>query len=152
MNYLLKAIILLVFISFGTGQLWAQAPQQSISERNYFQFEVPNYETQRQGGQTVSIYVRFAYKKGLPSSEYVDYRLMRALVLTYMEPSTEYPAELFWEILATAMGRELMKKYPIEGVSIQLIVLDNQDPNAFEPGDHGPIYTAGNILPMDTHR
>ncbi|KTD79259.1 hypothetical protein [Legionella waltersii] len=151
MNHLFKAMVFIVIVTFGSMSSWAGPTQPSTTEKNYFQFAIPNYETKRQGGQMVNIYVRFAYKKNLPTSEYFDYRTMREDVLKYMEPSNDYPSEVFWEILATAMGRELMGKYPLDGISIQLDVINNPDPNAFEPGDHGPIYTVGDILPLDIH-
>lgn len=151
MNNRLKALVLLTMVFFGTTSLWASSNQNTKDERNYFQFVIPKYETQRQGGQKVTIYVRFAYNKELPSSKYVDYRVMREEVLKYMEPSEEFPSEVFWEVLATQIGRELIKNHPIEGVSVQLEVLDNQNPNAYEPGDHGPVFTSGNIEPLDVH-
>ena len=59
-----------------------------------------------------------------------------------MEPTETYPMNTFWEILATKMGDELMEKYPLDEVCIHLKVMDNTDPNRFEPGDHRPTYTA----------
>lgn len=144
MKPIFKAIVLVVFVFFGSASAWAN----STEDRNYFQFVIPKYQTHRQGGQTISVYVRFAYKQGLPESQYVDYRLMRKDVLSYLEPSDEYPINVFWEILATTMGHDLMKNYPIEGVSVQLVVFDNQNPDTFEPGDHGPVFTTGNIEPL----
>lgn len=68
-----------------------------------------------------------------------------------MEPSNEFPADVFWEVLATKMGKELINDFPVSGVSIQLNVLDNQNPDSNEPGDHGPIFTIGDIAPLDVH-
>lgn len=119
--------------------------------RNYFQFMIPKYHTTRQSGQVVNIYVRYAYQKSLPVDQYPDYRLLRSVVLKYMEPTIEFPAEVFWEILATEMGNELIKEFPLTGVSVQLEVLDNPNPDAFEPGDHGPVFTIGDIAPLDIH-
>ncbi len=129
--------------------LLANTNQQDLTERNYFQFMIPKYQTTRQSGQTVTLYVRYAYKKDLPSNKYLDYRIIRTKVLSYMEPTSEFPAEVFWEILATEIGKALMHDYPLEGVSIQITVFDNQDPNRFEPGNHGPVFTVGNIAPLD---
>ena len=151
MNNLLKVIVVFVAVSFGSTSLWATANQNINNERNDFYFAIPKYNTKRQGGQTVNIYVKFAYKKGLSTSEYVDYRIMRKEILQYMEPSIEFPAEIFWEIIATKMGKELIKKYPIEGVSVQLEVLDNPNPDTYEPGDHGPVFTIGTIEPINIH-
>jgi hypothetical protein len=150
MNNLFKTMILIVVISYWPVSIWA-ASNESRGERNYFQFIIPKYHTMRQSGQTVTIYVRYAYRKDLPTNQYPDYRVLRAKILKYMEPSEEFPGELFWEILATHMGKELMKDFPLDGLSIQLTVLDNQNPNSYEPGDHGPIVTLGNIAPLDVH-
>lgn len=120
-------------------------------ERNYFQFAIAKYQTSRQSGQTLNIYVRYAYKQGLPAKDYPDYRLLRKVVLQYMEPTDELPTDVYWEIIAAKLGKNLMQSFPLEGVSVQLEVLDNQNPNTFEPGDHGPIFTMGNIAPLDVH-
>ncbi|KTD60915.1 hypothetical protein [Legionella shakespearei] len=150
MNNLLKTLILFVLISYWPVSSWATSHEE-LNERNYFQFVIPEYHTTRQSGQTLDVYVRYAYKPGLPTSEYPDYRLLRTRILKYMEPSEELPAEVFWEIIATSMGRELMHDFPLTGVSVQLYVHDNQNPDSFEPGDHGPTFTAGDITPLDIH-
>ncbi len=151
MNNLFKTIFLVVVITYWPVSLWATEGHEDKGEKNYFQFVIPKYHTTRQSGQTVNIYVRYAYKKDLPVSEYLDYRILRTKVLEYMEPSEEFPINIFWEILATQMGKKLMSDYSLEGVSIQLTVLDNQNPDSYEPGDHGPIFTVGNIAPLDIH-
>ncbi|MBA2655555.1 MAG: hypothetical protein H0U70_01050 [Tatlockia sp.] len=151
MKNIFNTILLTVVISYWSGSLWATPNQENISEKNYFQFVIPKYHTTRQSGQTVNIYVKYAYKKDLPTSEYSDYRVLRTTILRYMEPSDKFPAEVYWEILATNMGRELMKNFPLDGVSIQLTILDNKNPDSYEPGDHGPIFTIGKISPLDVH-
>jgi hypothetical protein len=140
-----KTIIIIAVLSYFPFSL----AHSNDEERNYFQFAIAKYHTTRQSGQVVDIYVRYAYKKDLAASEYPDYRLLRTKVLKYMEPSEELPAPVFWEILAPKMGKELMNDFPLSGVSIQLNVLDNPDGN--EPGDHGPIFTIGEIAPLDVH-
>lgn len=151
MKALVQAIFFIVLVAFGTTGMSAATDYSKHEQRNYFQFEIPKYETKRQGGQTLSVYVRFAYKKGLPEADYVDYRLMREEVLKFMEPTDEYPINVYWEILATAVGKSLMKHYPLDGVSVQFLVFDNQSQGIYEPGDHGPIYTIGDIAPLDVH-
>lgn len=151
MKSLFKTTLFIMLVTLHPATVWGSLNQANPSERNYFQFVIPKYHTRRQGGQTVSVYVRYAYKKSLPTNKYPDYRLLRTQVLTYMEPTNEFPAEVFWEILATKMGKTLMKDYPLDGISIQMTVYDNQDPNTYEPGDHGPIFTMGNIAPLDVH-
>jgi hypothetical protein len=151
MKKLFKKILLVVVISSSSFSLWASSTVEGSSEKNYFQFAINHYHTARQSGQVVDVYVKYAYKKNLPTSEYFDYRVLRTKILKYMEPTEAFPANIFWEILATEMGKEAMRDFPLDGVSIQLHVLDNPDPGSFEPGDHGPIVTIGDIAPLDVH-
>lgn len=130
----------------------ATAIPEGNSEKNYFQFTISKYHTTRQSGQVVNIYAKYAYKKDLSINDYPDYRILRTKILKYMEPSDEFPADVFWEVLATKMGKELMSDFPLDGVSIQLYVLDNQNPDSNEPGDHGPTFTIGEIAPLDVHQ
>jgi hypothetical protein len=150
MRKILKTVYFFVLFSLCSPSIWAASNQTNLVERNDFYFLISNYETKRQGGQKLNIYVKFAYKKDLPTSEYVDYRLMRKDVLAFMEPSAELPVNIYWEIIATKMGRDLIKKYPLEGVSVQLQVLNNLNPDTYEPGEHGPIFTIGSIEPIQT--
>ncbi len=155
-----KTLILAVAVSYSPITLWAALPHkpphkpphhEPYHEKNYFQFAISKYHTSRQSGQTVDIYVRYAYKPGLPSDKYPDYRILRTAILKYMEPSDELPADVYWELIATQMGKELMHDFPLDGISIQLHVLDKQDVNHAEPGDHGPIFTIGHIAPLAVH-
>jgi hypothetical protein len=143
-----NALVMVIVLSWSFS-LWATPIHEINEEKNYFQFTIQNHHTTRQSGQVVNIYVRYAYKKGLPESEYFDYRIMRTKILKYMEPSDELPAGIFWEIIATKMGKELMHEFHLDGISIQLVVLDNPSPDANEPGDHGPTFTLGNIAPLN---
>ncbi len=148
MKNLFKIIVMLMFFY---GYNVAIARPEENKGKNYFQFVIPCYHTQRQSGQTVNVYVRYAYKSKLSITEYPDYRALRSSILKYMEPTEEFPALTFWEILAQRMGNDLMNDYPLTGVSIQLEVLDNQNEEAYEPGDHGPTYTVGDISPLSIH-
>ena len=74
---------------------------------------------------------------------------MRNKVMEYLEPNKKFPTNTYWEIIATDMGRELFKSYPIEAISIQMEVLDNAAGG--EPGIHGPIFTIGDIAPLNVH-
>lgn len=120
-----------------------------LRERNYFQFEIANYHTTRQSGQTLNVYIRYAYKPNLDTKLYPDYRKLRAQAMKYLEPTTDLPINVYWEIIATQLGKELMREYPLAAISVQLEVLDN--PTGNEPGTHGPIYTLGDITPLDIH-
>ena len=147
MKNIFKTILLIVAISNWPTSVFATSHHDNKNENNSFQFVIANYHTTRQSGQIVNVYIKYAYKKNLPPSEYFDYKLMRLKILKYMEPSEEFPAEIYWEIIASSMGRELMKDFPLDGVRIQLMVLDNQNPDSYEPGDHGPIFTMGHVDP-----
>lgn len=147
MKNLFKALMIMITLAYIPVSYGSVISDRT--EKNYFLFTITNYHTTRQSGQVVNIYVKYAYPKNLPSSDYPDYRKLRTSILQYMEPTKEFPADVYWEILATQMGKELMHNFPLSGVSIQLYVLDN--PAGNEPSDHGPIYTIGDITPLDIH-
>ena len=120
--------------------------------KNNFQFQINSYHTQRQGGQTLDVYVRYAMKDNVPYSQYPDYRDLRKITLVYLEPSKELPVNTYWEIIAAKIGNDLKLRYPLSGVSVQLLVSPNEHGNiseaSFEPGFHGPIYTKGDVIPL----
>lgn len=138
-------VFLLMILSSSLGF----SAQKIPVEKNYFQFEVANYHTTRQRGQTLNLYVRYAYKENLDTSLYPDYRKLRDQAMKYLEPTAKYPANVYWEILATQLGNDLMRNYPLSAISVQMEVLDN--PAGNEPGTHGPVYTLGDISPLDVH-
>lgn len=125
------------------------APKNTTATHNYFQFQIQQYHTQRQTGQTLNVYVKYALKPGLDASQYPDYVPMRQVVLNYLEPTEELPANVFWEIIAQKIGDELYNKFPVEGVSVQMMVFPSEPDHMYEPGFHGPIYTKGNIPALE---
>ena len=120
-----------------------------FANKNNFQFQISEYHTQRQSGQTLAVYVRYALKDSVESSQYPDYRNLRAVVASYLEPSTKLPIDTYWEIIAEKMAQDLMSQYPLAGISIQLLVYPSERADAFEPGFHGPIYTVGDVIPLN---
>ncbi|QDP72711.1 hypothetical protein FOG18_09160 [Legionella israelensis] len=141
--FLLSALLLAAQFSF--------ADKSNIQVRNDFQFQIQQYHTQRQGGQELNVYVCYALKKDLDSSQYPDYRLLRKQVLDYLEPSDELPTNTYWEIIAERIGDDLFAQFPIEGVSVQLLVFPNESGEMYEPGFHGPIFTKGKIDPLNVN-
>lgn len=120
----------------------------SFASKNNFQFQVSRYHTERQGGQTLDLYIRYAMKDQADYSSYPDYRELRTVAMKYLEPSNTLPVNTYWEIIAAKLGEDLMSKYPFSGISIQLLVYPNEKGAIYEPGFHGPIYTAGDVLPL----
>lgn len=123
----------------------------AFASKNNFQFQVKKYHTQRQSGQTLDLNIRYALRDDVESSRYPDYRELREKALQYLEPSDGLPTNIFWEIIAAEIGQKLMADYPLSGVSIQLIVYDNVEGtgSSYEPGDHGPIFTVGDVIPWN---
>lgn len=146
MKNIYQVIFFSLIYALSSNQIASAATQH---ERNYFQFEIANYHTQRQSGQTLNLYVRYAYTEGLDPSKYIDYRKIRDKVMENLEPNEKFPTNTYWEIIATDMGRTLVKSYSIKAISIQIEILDN--PAGGEPGIHGPIFTIGDIAPLDVH-
>ncbi len=144
-----KKWCLLFITALMVYQSSANASNKVLPERNYFQFEIANYHTTRQSGQTLNVYVRYAYQQNLDTKLYPDYRKLRDQSMKYLEPTAELPVNVYWEIIATQLGKDLMQNYPLRAISVQLVVLDN--PAGNEPGTHGPVYTIGDIAPLDVH-
>lgn len=116
--------------------------------KNNFQFQISRYHTARQGGQTLDFYVRYAMKDDVDYSKYPDYRELRNIVLPYLEPSEKLPVNTFWEIIAEKIAVDLVSRYPLAGISVQLLVHPNESGSISEPGFHGPIYTVGDVIPL----
>ena len=121
----------------------------AFAGKNNFQFQVSNYHTQRQAGQTLDVNVRYALKDEVDYSRYPDYRELRAIVINYLEPSETLPTNTFWEIIAAKIAEDLQSRYPtFSGVSVQMVVHPNEKGAISEPGFHGPIYTVGDVNPF----
>jgi hypothetical protein len=116
--------------------------------KNNFQFQISNYQTQRQGGQTLDLYVRYAMKDEIDYSRYPDYRELRSIALQYLEPSDKLPVNTYWEVIAAKIGDDLAARYPLAGISVQMLVHPNESGSIYEPGFHGPVYTAGDVVPF----
>ncbi len=121
----------------------------SYAAENNFQFQISNYHTQRQGGQTLDLNVRYTMKGEVDYSQYPDYRDLRNIALTYLEPCERLPTNVFWEVIAAKIGDDLMTRYPMAGISVQILVYPNENGVVSEPGFHGPIYTRGDVLPLN---
>lgn len=140
----MKKLIQLVMVSL----LLTTAPL-SFAAKNNFQFQINNYHTQRQAGQTFDFYVRYAMKDDVDYTQYPDYRELRSIVMSYFEPTDALPINTYWEIIAAKLADDLMSRYPLAGISVQLLVHDNEKGTIAEPSDHGPIYTVGDVIPLN---
>jgi hypothetical protein len=139
MNKFLQ-IILICLTMAATSMIYAA--------KNNFQFQISNYHTERQGGQSLDLYVRYTIKDDVDYSQYPDYRELRNIALPYLEPSEKLPVNTFWEIIAAKIAEDLMPRYPIVGISVQILVYPNEKGSISEPGFHGPIYTIGDVIPF----
>ena len=120
----------------------------SFAGKNNFQFQINGYHTQRQGGQILDLYIRYAMKDDVDYSKYPDYRELREIAVKYLEPTNALPVNTFWEVIAAKLAEDLMSKYPISGISTQFLVYPNESGAIYEPGFHGPIYTVGDVVPL----
>lgn len=139
----MKKLFYVIIFSF----LLTSANAVFASKMN-FQFQISDYHTQRQAGQTLDVYVRYAIKNEADASTYPDYRELREVVIGYLEPTANLPVNVFWEIIAAQLAEDLMSRYSFSGISVQLLVHPNEKGVIFEPGFHGPIYTVGDVIPL----
>ena len=120
----------------------ANAPQED------FMFQVMNYRTLNQGGQTINFYLHYRYRNGLPTSKYPNYLDIRRTLLAYMR-RVDPKRNLFWEILNTQICSRIKNSFPLQAISCQFQVHPNNRPGLpYEPGWHNSIVTIGNIEPL----
>lgn len=91
----------------------------SFAAKNNFQFQIENYHTQRQSGQTFDFYIRYAMKDDVDYSKYPDYRELRNIAMSYFEPTEALPVNTYWEVIAATLADDLMSRYPLAGISVQ---------------------------------
>jgi hypothetical protein len=139
----MKKLIYLLFFS-----VLAITANISFAGKNNFQFQISEYHTQRQGGQILDLYIRYAMKEDVDYSKYPDYRELRKIAVKYLEPTDALPVNTYWEVIAAKLAKDLMSKYPISGISTQVLVYPNENGAIYEPGFHGPIYTEGDVVPL----
>lgn len=139
----LKKVILVAFFAVSLF-----AASYVFAANNNFQFQISNYHTTRQSGQVIDVFVRYAMKDDVDYTKYPDYRELRKIALKYLEPTSDLPVNIFWEVIAAKMAKDLMKRYPFAGISVQLLVHPNETGDIYEPGFHGPIYTVGDVIPL----
>lgn len=120
----------------------------TFASSNNFQFQIKDYHTQRQAGQTLDVNIRYALRDDMDSSKYPDYRELREKAMRYLEPTSDLPVNTYWELIAKAIGDDLMRSYQLAGISVQISVHTNENGTISEPGLHGPIYTIGDINPL----
>jgi hypothetical protein len=151
MKTLKQSALLITLCLFMTSLIAQPTIQANKMHQTNFQFQIQQYATHRQGGQMLNVYIRYGLKSGLDKTQYPDYRDLRKVVMTYLEPSSDLPENTFWEIIAQKIGNQLYHQFPVAGVSVQLLVFPNESGQIYEPGFHGPIYTIGNITALDVN-
>lgn len=134
--------LLIVSLSLATTSL-------AFASKNNFQFQINKYHTHRQSGQIIDLYVRYAMKDNVDYTQYPDYRELRKIAANYLEPTVNLPINTFWEIIAEKIGEDLMSRYPLAGISVQLLVYPDENGVISEPGFHGPIYTVGDVISLN---
>lgn len=142
-------LILLVFIFLNKAPFHRSVknPNNSAESRD-FMFEINNFYTKNQGGQTVNMYFHYRYNDGIQTADIPDYRELRNDVLDYMN-NLNISEEPYWETLTKTVCENLKNKYPIEAISCQFqVATDTHSGLPNEPGTHSSITTIGNIEPL----
>lgn len=75
-------------------------------------------------------------------------RKLREIAIKYLEPTETLQVNTFWEVIAAKIAEDLISKYPISGISTQILAYPNENGSIYEPGFHGSIYTVGDVIPL----
>ena len=105
----------------------------------YFTFDIIDLVVNRQGQQTLNVFVSYQYDFFYKNFSYED---LREYVISILESTIDDFTK--WEYLAIFIAQTAYMKYEaILGIKIQIIVKSNPDGYYPEPGDHGPTYIYG---------
>lgn len=142
-----------IFVLAGIGQFyWYQMhaparPKVEVQDKvqREFLFQVDNYVTKNQGGQTVTMYFHYRYNDGIAEDQIPDYRKLRASAIQFMD-TLDIVENPYWETITKNMCQRLKDNFPIEAISCQIqVASDRRQGLANEPGVHSSITTIGEI-------
>ena len=107
-----------------------------------FKFDILNLKTDRQEGQTINAFVEYRYINYYSKFNYEYLRNYIIKVLT----NSSVDSNAYWEDLCIYIAHNALVKFKdILGITINLVVKNNPDGVNPEYGDHGPIYTYGQL-------
>jgi hypothetical protein len=116
----------------------------SLESKNVmnFSFDILDLVVNRQGQQTLNVFVNYQYNIFY---ENFDYEPLREYIISILESTIDDLTK--WEYLVIFIAQTAYMKYKaISGIKIQIVVESN--PNGYypEPGDHGPTYVYGEFV------
>lgn len=157
-TYLVVGLVGLILFVLGTTTGWVVAraatpnatsasSQPAAPERDFF-FQVVDYQTANQGGQSLNMFFHYRYDAGIEVSAIPNYIDVRSDALDFMD-AVDAAENPYWEVLAEQLCTQLSDAYPVESISCQLQVYpDDRTGFPYEPGYHGTTYTIGDIEPL----
>ena len=128
------------------------SPTTATKLHQEFQFQALDVKTPRQYGRTLNLVIRYRYRDGLPASQYPDYRIVRREALGFLRIRASEPANEYWEVLNGHLVQHLFDSFPLQGVTSQMQVVPEPNPEVEEPGWHSSIATIGEVQPIDCRR
>eukprot|EP00656_Telonema_subtile_P031752 TRINITY_DN34752_c0_g1_i1.p1 TRINITY_DN34752_c0_g1~~TRINITY_DN34752_c0_g1_i1.p1 ORF type:complete len:130 (+),score=14.84 TRINITY_DN34752_c0_g1_i1:204-593(+) len=88
-----------------------------------FSFVVSHFNSTRQWGKCLNIILKYRYPRGIKTENYLDYRVVRDLVIASAQPSVTIPMKAQWELVNLALVNQLMSEFNISALSSQIQVL-----------------------------
>jgi hypothetical protein len=110
MTFRLTSIALLVLLSGAlTPSLSAKDPR-STRVQEQFEFVMQDLKVAHQGGNTLTLTLRYDYRPGLQSAEYPDFRRLARACEEFFK---SYPNDTdYWEILNLKLTARLLREFP----------------------------------------
>jgi hypothetical protein len=101
-----------------------------------FKFDILNLHVERQGGQTINVFVEYQYVNYFTNFRY---NILRDYIIGVLK--SDIDIDTYWENLEIYIAHNALDKFKkIAGIRINLVVLSNP---IDEAGDHGPTFTYG---------
>jgi hypothetical protein len=154
-------VLVLSGVAFSAGVLVGRAPvtvavmddasaasSSADAAKREFMFQVPGYQTENQGGQTLNIFIHYRYNTGIATADIPNYEDLRTETIEFLD-AVDVAQEPYWETLNQEICSQLKAGFPLEAISCQFQVLpDDRSGLPYEPGYHTSIHTIGDIEPL----
>ena len=152
MGFRLPGLAVLLCLALLACAAQSVSPTTATTPKQEFQFQVLDVKTPRQYGRTLNLVIRYRYREDVSSSQYPDYRIIRREALEFLRIRASEPANEYWEVLNGHLAQHLFDSFPLQGISSQIQVLPDPNPELDEPGWHSSIVTIGEVQAIDSYR
>ena len=126
-RFIPQVALLVLAIVAPAGVTNGKGPSAS-QVREQFEFEIRDFKVSHQGGNVLTLKVRYDYRAGLRAANYPDFRELAKACEEFLRT---YPNNTdFWEILNLKLTARLLRDFPaLASITIEIrVAADDHDP------------------------